>query len=351
MYKVEIIPYSLKFIIPGGTSRGVLKTKDTYIIIIRDSINQKFGIGECALFKGLSFEDNPQYVLEIENLKADIESGKGIGYIQSKYVKWPSLVFGAETAFRSLKSDNPFNLFPSKFQEGVSGIEINGLVWMGDIHFMKNQLQEKLTGGFTCIKLKIGAIDFKKELALLKEIRKDFNADKVEIRVDANGAFDPQSALNKLKELSQFQIHSIEQPIKPNQGKEMHDLCQKTPLPIALDEELIGVFGLENRIELLDEIQPQFIILKPALVGGFQSCDEWIRLAEERNIGWWITSALESNIGLNAIAQYVAKKGPILPQGLGTGKLFSNNIYSPLEIKRNQLWLNNNAWNLDVLLK
>ncbi|MGB0391056.1 MAG: o-succinylbenzoate synthase [Salibacteraceae bacterium] len=351
MFKVKITPYSLKFILPSGTSRGILKTKDTYFLTITDIINNKFGIGECALFKGLSIEDNSQYEAQLNNLKVDIESGSDLNTIQTKYANWPSLVFGAETAYKSLISTNPFELFPSAFQKKVKGIEINGLIWMGDIGFMKEQLREKLATGFTCIKLKIGAIDFKSELSLLQEIRTEFDADQVEIRVDANGAFEPQTALKKLRDLTQFQIHSIEQPIKANQRSEMRELCSKTSLPIALDEELIGVFGTSNRIQLLDEIQPQYIILKPALVGGFAACDEWIKLAEERNIGWWITSALESNIGLNAIAQYVATRNTTIPQGLGTGKLFSNNIDSPLEIKQNKLWLNDQKWDLSNFQK
>ena len=240
-------------------------------------------------------------------------------------------------AFKSLNSDTEFTLFPSGFSSGLNTIPINGLIWMGNEAFMKKQIQEKIEAGFRCIKMKIGAIDFEAELNLLKSIRKEFSEVDIELRVDANGAFNPSEALEKLKRLSDFKLHSIEQPIKQGQIEEMAVLCKKTPLPIALDEELIGVFSMTDKQNLLETIKPQFIILKPTLVGGFKGSEEWIEQANSLNIGWWITSALESNIGLNAIAQWTYTLNSKLPQGLGTGSLYTNNFDSPLTIQNGAL--------------
>jgi L-alanine-DL-glutamate epimerase-like enolase superfamily enzyme len=247
---------------------------------------------------------------------------------------------GVEMAFISLASKNPHVLFPSDFTKGNSGITINGLIWMGEFDFMKQQIEEKLAKGFTCVKLKIGAINFADELTLLKKIRNQFSEKEVELRVDANGAFHPNDALEKLKRLSEFNLHSIEQPIETKQWQDMAELCEKTPLPIALDEELIGVFDVTKRLEMLQTIQPQYIILKPSLVGGFKETKNWIDIAESQDINWWITSALESNVGLNAIAQFTYTLQNKMPQGLGTGSLYTNNISSPLEINGEKLWYN-----------
>ena len=252
-------------------------------------------------------------------------------------------------AFRSLASKAPFLLFPSEFTDGNKSIYINGLVWMGDEAYMKRQIEEKLEKGYNCIKLKIGAIDFDKELALLEFIRSHFSAKQIEIRVDANGAFSSDQALSKLNQLSVFQLHSIEQPIAKNQIEEMAVLCSQTPLPIALDEELIGIFGIESKRALLKKIKPQYIILKPSLVGGFKGSQEWIDVAESMDIKWWITSALESNIGLNAIAQWTYTLSNPMPQGLGTGGLYTNNFDSPLEVKQGQLIYNKElSWNVNL---
>lgn len=250
----------------------------------------------------------------------------------------------------SLHATTPFKLFDTDFTAGNASIPINGLIWMGDKDFMKQQIVEKLNTGFSCIKMKIGAIDFASEIALLKSIRQTFSRDEIELRVDANGAFSPKGALDKLQQLAALDIHSIEQPIKQGQWQEMARLCKDTPLPIALDEELIGVFTLDEKIKLLDTIKPQYIILKPSFIGGFKGTDEWIALAEKRNIGWWITSALESNIGLSAIAQYTATKNSTLPQGLGTGSLYTNNIPAPLTVKAGAI-LNDTSqqWDLDTI--
>ena len=258
-------------------------------------------------------------------------------FLLQELIAYPSIQFGLEQALSSFQSEDTFSLFPSKFTRGEDAISINGLIWMGDKSFMEKQIKEKLATGFTTIKLKIGAIDFKAELNLLKAIRTEFSTDEIELRVDANGAFTPEDALEKLKHLSDLELHSIEQPIKAGQIEEMAKLCSVTPLPIALDEELIGVLHIADKERLIEKIKPQFIILKPSLIGGFNGSDQWIKIAEEQQIGWWITSALESNIGLNAIAQYTYMKHTNIPQGLGTGGLFTNNITSPLLVKNGAL--------------
>ena len=244
--------------------------------------------------------------------------------------EWSSIRFGVEMALQDLAMGGRQLYFPSAFTEGRLAIEINGLIWMGDKSTMLQRIQQKLEAGFHCIKLKIGAIDFEAELSLLQYIRERFSREKVELRVDANGAFAPEEAMSKLEALAAFGLHSIEQPIRQGQWEEMAHLCRETPIPIALDEELIGVYGRKKKLELLEKVQPQYIILKPALCGGFSGAREWIELAEKRGIGWWVTSALESNIGLNALAQWVATLGNPMPQGLGTGQLYTNNLWSPL---------------------
>ncbi|MDP5061772.1 MAG: o-succinylbenzoate synthase, partial [Maribacter sp.] len=245
---------------------------------------------------------------------------------------------------------DPFHLFESTFLSNQKPISINGLVWMGDKEFMYRQIEEKLKDGFSCIKMKIGAIDFDTEIALLKSIRERYSKEAIELRVDANGAFSPQEALSKLETLSKLDLHSIEQPIKQGQAEEMKKLCSNTPLPIALDEELIGVVDVAKKQELLLSIKPQYIILKPSLVGGFAGSDEWISIAEKNNIEWWVTSALESNIGLNAIAQWTATLGNEMPQGLGTGSLFTNNMESPLEVNQGGLFYNSSKkWNTNLI--
>ena len=300
MIKATYKKYILNFKNPSGTSRGILKTKETWFIILEE--NNKKGIGETGLFRGLSIDDVVNY--EEKLIWACKNINQGLEKLLPQVADLPSIQFGLEQAFLSLKSSNGFNLFPSEFTKGKQTIVINGLVWMGEKEFMKTQIKEKLKTGFTCIKMKIGAIDFDTEIALLKSIRKEFSAKEIELRVDANGAFTPENTLAKLQELSKLHIHSIEQPIKQGNIEEMANLCAKTPLPIALDEELIGVFSSEEKRKLLETIQPQFIILKPSLIGGFTASKEWITLAEKNNIGWWLTSALESNVGLNAIAQF-----------------------------------------------
>lgn len=319
----------LQFKRPSGTSRGVLNQKETFYLILQQE--NKTGIGECGILRGLSVDDRTDYEEKLQWTCDNIHLGEK--KILAELTEFPSIQFGLETALISIEADHPFELFPSDFTKGQKDIPINGLIWMGDKSFMKQQISEKLEEGFSCIKMKIGAIDFETELELLKSIRKEFSASDITLRVDANGAFKFSEALEKLKILSDLDLHSIEQPIKQNQWEKMADLCLKTPLPIALDEELIGVFSGADKMKLLDTIKPQYIILKPSLIGGFGGSDDWISLSEERNIGWWMTSALESNVGLNAISQYTFTKNNDLPQGLGTGSLYTNNVDSPLEVK------------------
>ena len=346
MLKASFKKYILQFKQPGGTSRGVLKTKSTYFLRLNDADN--WGIGECGLFLGLSADDVPNYEEKLIWVCDNINLGLDKLLVVLK--GFPSIQFGLEQAFLSLKSKDKFNLFPSNFTKGREGIAINGLIWMGTKEFMYRQIKDKLKAGFTTIKLKIGAIDFQSELDLLKFIRSQFSPNEITLRVDANGAFSPQEALEKLKYLSDYQLHSIEQPIKVRQWDKMADLCQKTPLPIALDEELIGVFNDSKKEELLQEIKPQYIILKPSLIGGFNGSKTWIDLAHKQKIGWWITSALESNIGLNAIAQFTYALNNKMPQGLGTGGLFTNNITAPLEVKNGALYyISYEKWDLSTL--
>lgn len=325
--------YILHFKRPSGTSRGVLTEKESWFVILEK--DGKKGIGECGILRTLSIDDRPDYEEKLKWVCDNINLGEAA--LWKALIEFPSIQFGIEMAFRSLEADNPYLLFPSQFTSGQKNIPINGLVWMGEEAYMKQQIEDKLAQGFNCIKLKIGAIDFKKELELLAYIRQNFTSKQIEIRVDANGAFNADNTLDKLIQLSNYQIHSIEQPIKQHQENEMALLCKNTPLPIALDEELIGVFNIEDKISLLEKIRPQYIILKPSLIGGFRGAKEWIDLAEKLNIGWWITSALESNIGLNAIAQWTFVQNNPMPQGLGTGGLYINNFDCPLVVKSGQL--------------
>lgn len=345
MIKASYKKYVLNFKNPSGTSRGILRTKETWFLVLEQK--GKVGYGETGLFRGLSIDDVPNYEEKLSWVCKNINLG--VKKLLIETVCFPSIQFGLEQAFLSLKSNNPFELFPSKFTKSNASIPINGLIWMGDKSFMKSQILEKLKAGFSCIKMKIGAINFDTEVSLLKYIRKEFSASDVELRVDANGAFSPNEALDKLQVLSALNLHSIEQPISQGQIKEMAELCLKSPLPIALDEELIGVFSSVKKREIIKTIKPHYIILKPSLVGGFSGTKEWIDVAEENNVEWWITSALESNIGLNAIAQFTYILDSKLPQGLGTGSLFNNNFSSPLEVNKGSL-IYNNSLNWDFKL-
>jgi O-succinylbenzoate synthase len=308
--------------------------KETWFIVLEK--DDKMGIGECGILRGLSVDDRPDYEAKLQWTCDNIHLGKD--QLWKALIEFPSIQFGVEIAFQSLAAESPFLLFPSEFTEGLKSIQINGLVWMGEETFMKEQIEEKLKQGFHCIKLKIGAIDFNKELQLLSYIREHFGPDQIEIRVDANGAFGLNEALGKITQLSEYKLHSIEQPIQKNNTDRMAELCKASPLPIALDEELIGVFKLDEKEQLLQKIKPQYIILKPSFIGGFRGTQEWISLAEKHQIKWWVTSALESNVGLNAIAQWTYLQHNLMPQGLGTGALFTNNFDCPLEVSEGQLW-------------
>jgi o-succinylbenzoate synthase len=334
--KASYNKYLLNFKQPSGTSRGVLHQKETWFLIIEK--DGKKGIGECGLLRGLSCDDRTDYEDQLKWVCTNINLDKGT--LWDALIEFPSIQFGLEMALLSLESEHPFLLFPSNFTSGKESIEINGLIWMGTPEFMQQQITEKIAQGFRCVKLKIGALDFNKEVELLHSIRAKFSPSEIEIRVDANGGFDEINALDKINQISGYQIHSIEQPIPKNMTDSMSVLCKNTPIPIALDEELIGIFSAEEKEALLLKIKPQFIILKPSFVGGFTGTLEWINLAKKHEIGWWITSALESNIGLNAIAQWTYLQQNNMPQGLGTGGLYTNNIDAPLEVKDGKLWYN-----------
>ncbi|MDR6920660.1 MULTISPECIES: o-succinylbenzoate synthase [Chryseobacterium] len=330
--KASYFRYMLQFKRPGGTSRGVLHEKETFILEIEDQGRK--GVGECAVFRGLSFDDRPDYEEKLQWLCENIQQDKN--YLQEELKEFPSIWFGYEQAILNLKYGAHL-YFPSEFTEGKSAITINGLIWMGDISYMEEQIQDKLDKGFHCIKLKIG-VNWPSEHQILKQLREKFSPDQLELRVDANGGFSKEEAMTVLQQLADLNIHSIEQPIKAGNWEDMASLCTVTPTPIALDEELIGIVDSTEKRKLLEAIRPQYIILKPALVGGFSGADEWISLAESLNIGWWITSALESNVGLNAIAQYTFTKKSPMPQGLGTGSLFVNNFESTLDLRNELLW-------------
>ncbi len=392
MYKIDISERTLHFKQPAGTSRGVYTTRHSYFLTVSDTNNPGVkGVGECATLPDLSCDAKPEYEVTLRQVCQMVEQMERIPYDMIR--AYPSITFGLESAFADffhhlkVKRENfdirndeeelaslkrfmgehvseavldfadalmkmNSNIMPdwgkelasiydSPFARGEEGITINGLVWMGTYDEMYERLEAKLKAGFHCVKLKIGAIDFFKELDLIKHIRQDFNKEEVELRVDANGGFTPENAMSRLEALAQYDIHSIEQPIKQHQWSKMAELCRESPLPIALDEELIGVNVKSMKQALLDTIRPQYIILKPSLHGGMYGCKEWISLAQERGIGSWITSALESNVGLSAIAHFCAKMyGPNvqMPQGLGTGQLFTDNIPMPLEIRGEKLW-------------
>lgn len=308
-----------------------MNVKETFIVSVNDdAVPGITGTGECAMFRGLSAEDTPLYETQLAQACISPETLPAISSIR----------FGFETALLDLRNGGDGRFVDNAFTKGEKPIRINGLIWMGDKRVMKERIREKLDKGFRCVKLKIGGIDFNDELALLRYIRQEYAPDILELRVDANGAFSPHTAMEHLERLAEFNLHSIEQPIRQKQWDEMARLCRLSPIPIALDEDLIGFHSDEEKMRMLDTVKPQYIILKPSLCGGFAESDNWIRAAEARGIGWWATSALESNIGLNAIAQWVSKYDPQMPQGLGTGALYTNNFPSPLRLIGEELYFN-----------
>ncbi|WP_462318168.1 o-succinylbenzoate synthase [Marinilabilia sp.] len=342
MLKAEFNSHILNFKTPGGTSRGVLTQKPSWFIKVWDDNQPSIkGVGEISVLPKLSPDDRPDIEDKIGEVCTSINDYRN-GF-HEKLLNWPAIRFGLETALMDLKQGGKQTLFHTNFTKGKSGIPINGLIWMGTKESMEQQIREKLNAGFNCLKMKIGAIDFEEEYRLLENLRKTFSAKTLEIRVDANGAFKPGKAPEILTRLAGLEIHSIEQPIKAGQWQEMAALCETSPLPVALDEELIGVTSLAEKKKLIQTIRPAYIILKPSLVGGFKASEEWIKLAEEHRSGWWITSALESNIGLNAIAQWTSSLNNPMPQGLGTGQVFSNNIDNGLYIKNGMLWFKNQS--------
>ena len=330
MLRARYAPYRLQFKEPSGTSRGVMTYKDCYMVQLYDDTHpERVGWGECALFRGLGSDDRPEY----EQVLAEACRLVGLlpfDEVLDRLAEWTSIRFGFETARQELCG---WRDYPSRFDKGEHPITINGLVWMGDKATMLRRIEEKLDAGFRCVKLKIGAIDFDAELDLLRMVRGRFSRNEIELRVDANGAFSPDEAPRKLDALARYDLHSIEQPIKAGQWEAMAQLCATTPIPIALDEELVACRKVtpELTAQMLDTIKPQYIILKPSLTGALSGTNQWIKAATERGIGWWITSALESNIGLSAIARYTASLSTQMPQGLGTGGLYTNNIPSPLQ--------------------
>ena len=335
--RLAYAPYLLKFKTPAGTSRGVLTEKPTFIIKVFDESDpSRFGIGECSVFPGLSPEADGNYGYKLIELLANIALGK-----ETDLSRYSSIQFGLEQALRDYASGCRHIYFPSEFTQGDKSIEINGLIWMGNFDQMIQRIDEKFGKGYHCIKLKIGAIDWRKEIEMIEYVRQKYSDTQLEIRVDANGGFTMDNALSRLKRLADLGVHSIEQPLPANVPYELHAfLCQVSPLKIALDESLIGIYDKEAKSELLDMVHPAYIILKPSLCGGFSGAESWINLAKERGIGWWVTSALESNIGLNALAQWTATLNTSIPQGLGTGSLFTNNFECPLELKGDHLNFN-----------
>lgn len=345
MYQARIKEITFRFKTPAGTSRGILYEKKSWFLLLKaDNI---YGIGECSIIPGLSPEDIHDYPAVIKELCNFINKGNHPGKFD--LLSLPSIRFGIETALMDLKNGGNRIIYLSDFNTGNRSIPVNGLIWMGSRKYMEKQIAEKIQDGFTCLKLKIGALDFETEVDILQHLRKTYP--EIEIRLDANGAFEPEEAMKKLAVLSGFNIHSIEQPLKPGQIRQSAEICKKSPVPVALDEELIGIEDIRQRREILKRIKPAYIILKPGMLGGFASCEEWIALARELGIGWWVTSALESNIGLNAIAQWVATLDNDMVHGLGTGKLYDNNFPSPLQISNAGLFhLPGNRWDLSRLL-
>lgn len=335
MLKAEWRPYELKFKETAITSRARMEVKETYLIRVWDDAHpDASGYGECALFRGLSAEDTPDYERQLIEACHQPEHLPQISSIR----------FGFETAIADLRTGGVQRMVSNGFTRGEQPIVINGLIWMGDKQTMTRRIGEKIDRGFRCVKLKIGGINFEDELELLSLIRREFDEQAIELRVDANGAFTPDNALERLNRLSDFRLHSIEQPIKPGQHEAMKRICRESPIAVALDEELIGFNCDEKKETLLDTIAPQYIILKPSLCGGFAEADRWIQAATKRDIGWWATSALESNIGLNAIAQWLSNHHTNgMPQGLGTGELYLNNFASPLRQEHDYLRFNPEA--------
>jgi o-succinylbenzoate synthase len=353
--KASFTKKTFQFNFVARTSRGRMRERTSWFIKVWDDKNPEiFGIGECAPLPGLSVDDKPEYEEILTNVVANVAT---IHLEKATVLEdcsqlipqgFPSIVFGLETALLDLKNGGKQLLFNNSFVQSKP-IPINGLVWMGDLDLMLQQASIKIEEGFRCLKIKIGGLNFEKECDIIHYIRKKYFRDEIELRLDANGAFKPEEALYKLYDLSKYKIHSIEQPVKPGLS-EMEELCRKSPIPIVLDEELIGVEETSDRKKLLERIKPQYIVLKPSLIGGVRSTQEWISIADSAGVGWWMTSALESNIGLNAICQLTANYSTTLAQGLGTGTLYENNFESPLEVMDGTIRYNSKLpWDLSEI--
>ena len=356
-FNARYTAHTLRFKFPAGTSRGVMHEKKSWYILLSSQGRQ--GVGEAGPLPGLSIDDRPDFEAKLQEVckeasqvKLPATEEEALEQAHSLCgTEWPSIRFALETALLDWLRGGRGILFDNAFSRGELALPINGLIWMGEKEKMQERLQQKLSEGYSCLKMKIGAIGFEEECALLKEVRQHFSAEEITLRVDANGAFSPEEAPAKLERLAAYDLHSIEQPIKAGQPEAMRKLCENSPVPVALDEELIGQPVETHGVALLEQLQPPFIILKPSLLGGFTACRRWIQLAEERGIGWWITSALESDIGLNAISQFTATYKIELPQGLGTGQLYHNNIPSPLALEQGKLRYDAaKGWDLQLIV-
>lgn len=346
MLKAAYSHYCLDLNFEAVTSRSRMTHKDTWFIKVWDDSDPDVeGWGECALFRGLSADDRSDYELCLSRVCRDI-----VALTDIESIGMSSIIFGIETALQDFRNGGMHTPWPGQWSRGETEIRINGLVWMGSLPLMMSRLEEKLSQGFKCIKLKIGGIDFQEELSMLDAVRSQFGPEKVELRLDVNGAFSPKEALHRIERLATYDIHSIEQPVRAGQIEAIKEICKYSPIPVALDEELIGTRGYDEQARLLDKIMPQYIILKPSLCGGFQASNRWISLARQRDIGWWATSAMESDIGLNAIAEWVSLFSPEMPQGLGTGGLYINNVMSPLYLEADRLGYSPSAsWQMPSL--
>lgn len=338
MIKADWKSYTLRFRERAITSRDSMTQKTTWFVTVRsEEIPGGEAVGEVAMFRGLSAEDSPAFEATLDSACRTASACSSLEELMESLPAVSSIRFGFESALIRA------GMWPTSGKEtrwvaGQEGILINGLVWMGDKPTMKRRIREKLDSGFHCVKLKIGGIRFEDELELLADIRREFSPSDIELRLDANGGFTPANALDRLDRLSKLHIHSLEQPIKPRQWEDMRRICRLSPIDIALDEELIGFNSRQEKTALLDAVSPRYIIIKPSLCGGFRQADEWIAMARERGIGWWATSALESNVGLEALGRWTASHAPSMPQGLGTGNLYLNNIPSPLAMRGQRLW-------------
>jgi o-succinylbenzoate synthase len=356
---IQYQPYVLKFKFEAGTSRGVLTEKKTWLIRVSDAEQPDVvGYGECGPISGLSMDDTPDFEAKLQEICSLFNSLAldifpfNLPIVLQQLIpdQLPSIRFGIETALLDYLNGGKKVYFSNDFSRNAKGIDINGLVWMGSEDFMNRQIEEKIGAGYTTLKMKVGAMDFEQECRVLERVRSRFSERQITLRVDANGAFTPENVFERLNRLADFSLHSIEQPIAPGQLELMAQVAAASPIPVALDEELIGKMEYMQKFALLKRILPPYIILKPTLLGGFQQCREWIEIAQRLSIGWWITSALESNLGLTSIAQFTAQYDISLPQGLGTGQLYHNNFLSPLHISNGKLYSDNGAaWDLTHL--